>query len=220
MMVEDRGKDEFSAQNLMKKHEALEAAVEDYRDNVRQLGEVARQLASEGHPQSEVIFLSCSCHSSTNSRTWYIFWLKFSWPFNHLKTNHSLISDILNMRWFFFSCSRHCFTSFSKRDPNYLISDLWNFYSNYLWNFLILVHWCPTIPSGETLCWFEGIGQRKESQVGWRSQTFHVESWGKFPFPVLWKRIHAISSYKDHLYKVQVLNPPEFKDHQYRILKN
>ena len=35
MMVEDRGKDEFSAQNLMKKHEALEAAVEDYRDNVR-----------------------------------------------------------------------------------------------------------------------------------------------------------------------------------------
>ena len=69
MMVEDRGKDEFSAQNLMKKHEALEAAVEDYRDNVRQLGEVARQLASEGHPQSEVIFLICSCHSSTNSRT-------------------------------------------------------------------------------------------------------------------------------------------------------
>ena len=113
---------------------------------------------------------------------------------------------------FFFSCSRHCFTNFSKRDPNYLISDLWNFYSNYLWNFLILVHWCQTIPSGETLCWFERIGQRKESQVGWRSQTFHVESWGKFPFPVLWKRIHAISSYKDHLYKVQVLNPPEFKD--------
>ena len=23
-----------------------------------------------------------------------------------------------------------------------------------------------------------------------------------------------ISSYKDHLYEVQVLNPPEFKDHQ------
>ena len=54
-MVEDRGKDEFSAQNLMKKHEALEAAVEDYRDNVRQLGETTRQLASEGHPQSESI---------------------------------------------------------------------------------------------------------------------------------------------------------------------
>lgn len=55
MMVEDRGKDEFSAQNLMKKHEALEAAVADYMDNVRQLGEVARQLQSEAHPQSEAI---------------------------------------------------------------------------------------------------------------------------------------------------------------------
>jgi hypothetical protein len=26
-------------------------------------------------------------------------------------------------------------------------------------------------------------------------------------------KIHAISSYKDHFYKDQVLNPPEFKDH-------
>ena len=32
--------------------------------------------------------------------------------------------------------------------------------------------------------------------------------------------VHAISSYKDHLYEVQILNPPEFKDHQYWILKN
>ena len=55
MMVEDRGKDEFSAQNLMKKHEALEAAVADYSENVRQLGEVARQLQAESHPQSEAI---------------------------------------------------------------------------------------------------------------------------------------------------------------------
>merc|ERR1719479_262374 len=55
MMVEDRGKDEFSAQNLMKKHEALEAAVADYSENVRQLGEVARQLTAESHPQSETI---------------------------------------------------------------------------------------------------------------------------------------------------------------------
>ena len=29
------------------------------------------------------------------------------------------------------------------------------------------------------------------------------------------RELHAISSYKDHLYKDQVLNPPEFKDHQY-----
>merc|ERR1719225_2418917 len=55
MMVEDRGKDEFSAQNLMKKHEALEASVTDYRNNVRDLGEIARQLIAEGHPDSEAI---------------------------------------------------------------------------------------------------------------------------------------------------------------------
>jgi spectrin beta len=55
MMVEDRGKDEFSAQNLMKKHDALDAAVDDYSNNVRQLGEAARQLIAEGHPESEQI---------------------------------------------------------------------------------------------------------------------------------------------------------------------
>ena len=55
MMVEDRGKDEFSAQNLMKKHDALEADVEEYSNNVRQLGENARQLMAEGHPDSEQI---------------------------------------------------------------------------------------------------------------------------------------------------------------------
>ena len=55
MMVEDRGKDEFSAQNLMKKHEALEGAVEDYSNNVRQLGESARQLIADGHPESEQV---------------------------------------------------------------------------------------------------------------------------------------------------------------------
>ena len=34
--------------------------------------------------------------------------------------------------------------------------------------------------------------------------------------------LHVISSYKDHLYKAQVLNRPEFKDQneQYWILKN
>ena len=55
MMVEDRGKDEFSAQNYMKKHEALESSVEDYADNIRQLGETARQLIAEDHPDSEAI---------------------------------------------------------------------------------------------------------------------------------------------------------------------
>merc|ERR1712147_579523 len=55
IMVEDRGKDEFSAQNLMKKHEILETSVEDYAETVRQLGETARQLISDGHPESEAV---------------------------------------------------------------------------------------------------------------------------------------------------------------------
>ncbi|KAB7501026.1 Spectrin beta chain [Armadillidium nasatum] len=55
MMVEDRGKDEISAQNLMKKHQSLEAAVDDYANTIRQLGETAKQLIAEGHPDSEQI---------------------------------------------------------------------------------------------------------------------------------------------------------------------
>merc|ERR1719461_797380 len=55
MMVEDRGKDEFSAQNLMKKHEGLESAVEEYSHMVRDLGEMARQLIEQGHPESDNI---------------------------------------------------------------------------------------------------------------------------------------------------------------------
>ncbi|KAJ6218483.1 hypothetical protein RDWZM_009640 [Blomia tropicalis] len=55
MMVEDRGKDEFTTQNLIKKHESLENAVEDYADTIRQLGETANQLIREGHPESDNI---------------------------------------------------------------------------------------------------------------------------------------------------------------------
>merc|ERR1719325_487912 len=55
MMVEDRGKDEFSAQNLMKKHEILETSVEDFAATIGQLGETARQLIAEEHPDSEAI---------------------------------------------------------------------------------------------------------------------------------------------------------------------
>ena len=50
MMVEDRGKDELSAQNLMKKHQSLESDVTDYAETIRQLGETARHLISEEHP--------------------------------------------------------------------------------------------------------------------------------------------------------------------------
>merc|ERR1719232_1991719 len=55
MMVEDRGKDEFSAQNLMKKHEILETSVDEFAATIRQLGETARQLIAEEHPDSEAI---------------------------------------------------------------------------------------------------------------------------------------------------------------------
>lgn len=51
MMVEDRGKDEFTTQNLIKKHESLENAVEDYAQTIRQLGETAGQLIREEHPE-------------------------------------------------------------------------------------------------------------------------------------------------------------------------
>ncbi|XP_024081152.1 spectrin beta chain isoform X3 [Cimex lectularius] len=55
MMVDDRGKDEISAQNLMKKHECLERAVDEYADTIRQLGETARSLASDHNPLSDQI---------------------------------------------------------------------------------------------------------------------------------------------------------------------
>lgn len=55
MMVEDRGKDETSARNLMKKHESLEAQVEAYADTIRTLGETVRALAAEGHPLAEQV---------------------------------------------------------------------------------------------------------------------------------------------------------------------
>ena len=55
MMVDDRGKDEDSAHNLMKKHESLENAVEDYASTVRQLNDTANRLIGEGHPEAENI---------------------------------------------------------------------------------------------------------------------------------------------------------------------
>ncbi|XP_028968283.1 spectrin beta chain-like [Galendromus occidentalis] len=55
MMVEDKGKDEMSAHNLMKKQANLEQAVEDYADTVRALGETASRLIAENHPQSEQV---------------------------------------------------------------------------------------------------------------------------------------------------------------------
>lgn len=55
MMVEDRGKDETTAQNLMKKHEILEQLVEDYAETIRQLGETARQLTTDQIPRGDAV---------------------------------------------------------------------------------------------------------------------------------------------------------------------
>ncbi|XP_048483411.1 spectrin beta chain isoform X1 [Plutella xylostella] len=55
MMVEERGKDEISAQNLMKKHEILEQGVEDYAHTIRALGDTVRHLTAGNHPLSEQI---------------------------------------------------------------------------------------------------------------------------------------------------------------------
>ncbi|XP_013410395.1 spectrin beta chain-like [Lingula anatina] len=55
MMSEDRAKDEVGAQNMMKKHQHTEHVVEDYAETVRQLGERARNLMDENHPECDQI---------------------------------------------------------------------------------------------------------------------------------------------------------------------
>lgn len=55
MMVDERGKDELSAQNMMKKHNILEQAVENYASTVRQLNDTAARLIADGHPNAENI---------------------------------------------------------------------------------------------------------------------------------------------------------------------
>ncbi|XP_061173791.1 spectrin beta chain-like isoform X6 [Saccostrea echinata] len=55
MLGEERAKDEIGAQNFLKKHQALENAVSDYAEVVRQLGERSRKLIAEDHPESDQI---------------------------------------------------------------------------------------------------------------------------------------------------------------------
>lgn len=55
MMSDDRGKDEFTAQNIKKKHEAIEAAIRDYKNTMNQLKETADALIKENVPDSEKI---------------------------------------------------------------------------------------------------------------------------------------------------------------------
>ncbi|XP_050407107.1 spectrin beta chain isoform X3 [Patella vulgata] len=57
MMGEDRAKDETGSENMMKKHQVLENAVDDYADVVRQLGERSRNLIETEHPDCDQVAL-------------------------------------------------------------------------------------------------------------------------------------------------------------------
>ena len=59
MMGDDRGKDEPSAGQLIKKHDTIEAAIADYAETVNELGERARNLTDSGHPERYPIFNQC-----------------------------------------------------------------------------------------------------------------------------------------------------------------
>ncbi|GBN63561.1 hypothetical protein AVEN_145317-1, partial [Araneus ventricosus] len=50
MMSEDKGKDEISAQNLMKKHTSYENEIDSFHETVMQLGDISKQLSAANHP--------------------------------------------------------------------------------------------------------------------------------------------------------------------------
>lgn len=50
MMTDERGKDEFSTDNLIKKHERLQADINGYADTIRDLSERAQNLIDRGAP--------------------------------------------------------------------------------------------------------------------------------------------------------------------------
>lgn len=51
MMGDERGKDEASANAMLKKHETLEAAIADYSETVNELGDTANALVESEHPE-------------------------------------------------------------------------------------------------------------------------------------------------------------------------
>ncbi|XP_032419010.1 spectrin beta chain, non-erythrocytic 1-like isoform X2 [Xiphophorus hellerii] len=55
MMSEEKAKDEQSAVTMLKKHQIMEQAVEDYAETVHQLSKTSRGLVAAGHPESERI---------------------------------------------------------------------------------------------------------------------------------------------------------------------
>ncbi|XP_053369444.1 spectrin beta chain, non-erythrocytic 1 isoform X1 [Clarias gariepinus] len=55
MMSEEKAKDEQSSVAMLKKHQILEQAVEDYAETVHELSKTSRGLVAENHPESERI---------------------------------------------------------------------------------------------------------------------------------------------------------------------
>ncbi|XP_041920801.1 spectrin beta chain, non-erythrocytic 1 isoform X2 [Alosa sapidissima] len=55
MMSEEKAKDEQSSVAMLKKHQIVEQAVEDYAETVHQLSQTSRALMGAGHPESERI---------------------------------------------------------------------------------------------------------------------------------------------------------------------
>lgn len=57
--------DEQSAVSMLKKHQILEQAVEDYAETVHQLSKTSRSLVADGHPERSVLFVLCFLHDVT-----------------------------------------------------------------------------------------------------------------------------------------------------------
>lgn len=57
MMSEDKAHDEFAAENMLKKHDNVVEIIEEFAGTVRTLGERARELIEEEHPDSEIVGL-------------------------------------------------------------------------------------------------------------------------------------------------------------------
>ncbi|CDW55393.1 Spectrin beta chain [Trichuris trichiura] len=55
MMTDDRGKDEFTTENYIKKHERLQKDVDQFADTIRGLADRAQQLIAEQAPMNEQI---------------------------------------------------------------------------------------------------------------------------------------------------------------------
>lgn len=85
MMGDERAKDEIGAQNFMKKHQALDNAVDDFAGIVRQLGERSRNLIETEHPERLVVLWEKSANKNVSAFYFvfnFILWMDsmFTYP--------------------------------------------------------------------------------------------------------------------------------------------